>query len=717
MSEKLGEIEYDEDAMLYQGMAFENAQMPSFDINVLSKKTVEIEANFGAEAHMGADTHKNTESNAYYEMEDELEADEILKTEEFEANAIANAIKKRIGTSVYDPKAQVFKPCTYRDIVVLLRSSKSWTPTFEQVFLEAGIPLFADSSTGYFDTLEIKMVMALLKIIDNPLQDLALMTVLRSPMVGLSIEELVTIKAVTSEKTYFYLKCLAYLEIEDTSDALLLKEKLGRFIELYSDLCSKALYMPLDELVWSAIQKSGFYYYVSAMPGGVSRQANLKLLVDRATALKSSRIVTLGHFIEFVDKMGSNSGDFGVANVISEEDNVVRLMSIHKSKGLEFPVVMIGGLGRKFNFMDAQGDLIQHKRLGMGLSAVDLTLRTKSKTLPQFVIRDQIRRETLSEEMRVLYVGLTRPVDQIVLFATVADYERKMKQWLRGVDHLSLLSASGFIDWIMPALLGVEGVTINVQDPETLAIGALRTETIEVAQVKNWKAILESPHVTTEKNALYAAVDARLSFKNQTETGLFKPLKVSVSEKKNETVSDDIGFKAPSLYEAPQFMKKALPITAAEIGTAMHTILEKIDINMQPEHQVLSNYIETLVSKRFLTEAEVSHIDHTKILKYLNSNLAQRIRMAQAVYRETPFVLKMEDQYVQGIIDLYLEESDGLILVDYKTDRIGRESVVEIAERYRGQLTIYEQALTRLTGKRVKEKAIYFLDNDTLYPM
>ncbi|HSN66427.1 MAG TPA: PD-(D/E)XK nuclease family protein, partial [Fusibacter sp.] len=252
---------------------------------------------------------------------------------------------------------------------------------------------------------------------------------------------------------------------------------------------------------------------------------------------------------------------------------------------------------------------------------------------------------------------------------------------------------------------------------ETLAIGALRTETIEVAQVKNWKAILESPHMATEKNALYTAIDVRLSFKNQTETGIFKPLKVSVSEKKTETVSDDIGFKAPSLYDAPQFMKKALPITAAEIGTAMHTILEKIDINMQPEHQVISNYIETLVSKRFLTEADVPHIDHTKILNYLNSNLVQRIRMAHAVYRETPFVLKMEDQYVQGIIDLYLEESDGLILVDYKTDKIGRESVVEIAERYRGQLTIYEQALTRLTGKRIKEKAIYFLDNDTLFPM
>ncbi len=712
MSEKLGEIDYDADAMLYQGMVFKEAQMPTFEINILSKKKIEDDVDY-----IGSEVLPSGDSYDQYEIDDILEADEILRTEEFEANAIANAIKSRIGTSVYDPKTQLFKPCTYRDIVILLRSSKSWTPTFEQVFLEAGIPLFADSSTGYFDTLEIKMVMALLKIIDNPLQDLALMTVLRSPMVGINIEELVTIKAVTRDKTYFYLKCITFIDTESEAVFCSLKEKLTKFFDLYSDLCAKALYMPLDELVWSAMQKSGFYYYVSAMPGGVSRQANLKLLVDRASSLKSSRIVTLGHFIEFVDKMSSNSGDFGVASVISEEDNVVRMMSIHKSKGLEFPVVMIGGLGRKFNFMDAQGDLIQHKHLGMGLSAVDLTLRTKSKTLPQFVIRDQIRRETLSEEMRVLYVGLTRPVDQIVLFATVSDYNRKLKQWVRGVDPLSLLSANGFIDWIMPALFDVKGVTIKVQDPETLAIGALRTESIEVTQINNWKRLFEKADGIDAKNPIFAAIDARLSFERDTKELLIKPLKISVSEKKYEEMADDMGFKTPELYETPQFMRTGLPVTAAQIGTAMHTILEKIDINIRPEYQMLSNYVETLINKHFLTEVEAQHIDYNKIINYLTSDLAQRIRMAHAVYRETSFVLKMDDQYVQGIIDLYLEEPDGLVLVDYKTDRIGIEAIDRIADRYRGQLAIYEQALTRLTGKKVKEKAIYFLDNNTLYPM
>ena len=269
----------------------------------------------------------------------------------------------------------------------------------------------------------------------------------------------------------------------------------------------------------------------------------------------------------------------------------------------------------------------------------------------------------------------------------------------------------------MPALLDAEGVTIKVQDPETLAIGALRTETIEVTQIKNWKRLFEKAGSSEAENPLYTAIDARLSFKSDSKEVLIKPLKISVSEKKYEEMADDMGFKTPELYETPQFMRTGLPVTAAQIGTAMHTILEKIDINLRPEYQILSNYVETLINKHFLTEVDVQHIDYNKIINYLTSGLAQRISMAHAVYRETSFVLKMDDQYVQGIIDLYLEEPDGLVLVDYKTDRIGTEAIDRIADRYSGQLAIYEQALTRLTGKKVKEKAIYFLDNNTLYPM
>jgi len=702
MSEKLGEIEYDADARLYPGMTFEPAQMPCFEINILSKK------------ELIGDPDSISESQVYETVEVmDTEADEILKTEEFEANAIAAAIKSRIGTLVFDPKAQSFKPCTYRDIVVLLRSSRSWTPIFEQVFLESGIPLFADSSTGYFDTLEIKMVMSLLRIIDNPLQDLALLTVLRSPMVGLSIEEILAIKAYTPEKKYFYYKCIQYLEATNSDAGL--KHKLEKFLSLSETLRQKAEYLALDALVWLAIQESNFYYYVSAMPGGVSRQANLKLLVDRATALKGSRILTLSHFIEFVDKMSTSSGDFGVASVIGETDNVVRLMSIHKSKGLEFPIVMISGLGRKFNFMDAQGDLIQHKRLGLGISQVDLTLRTKSKTLPQFVIRDQIRKETLSEEMRVLYVGLTRPVDQLVLFATVSDYSKKTKQWTRGVDLLSLSSAGGFIDWIMPALVEAKGITVHIHDQETLAKVALKGETIETLQVNKWANInqFEPQMEETIKNE----ISDRLSFNWVADKNAYKPLKISVSDKKKELLMNEQIYNTPVLYDAPSFLKEELPLNAAEVGTAIHLVLEKINFKMTPNLEAIKAFISTLVDNRHLTQRESLSIDVEKIFSFLNSNLVTRLRHATAFYRETPFVLKMDGQFVQGIIDIYFEEMDGLVLVDYKSDKVTEASIEDVALRYKGQIDIYRDALEKLTHMKVKEQYIYFIDADRLIEM
>ncbi len=695
MSEKLGEIAYDADARLYPGMAFESPKMPYFEINILTKKGLSDE----------------TESNESNENEPAFEEiEETLKTEELEANAIATAIKARIGTLVFDPKSQVYKPCTFRDIVVLLRSSRSWTPIFEQVFLDSGIPLFADSNTGYFDTLEIKMVMALLRIIDNPLQDLALLTVLRSPMVKLSIEEILIIKAQTDKKTYFYQKMISYLNSDEQNADL--SQKIEAFFELIDDLRERSQYLPLDELVWLAIQKSDFYYYVSAMPGGVSRQANLKLLVDRATALKGSRILTLSHFIEFVDKMSTNSGDFGVANVISEEDNVVRLMSIHKSKGLEFPIVIISGLGRKFNFMDAQGDLIQHKRLGLGLSQVDLELRTKSKTLPQFAIKDQIRRETLSEEMRVLYVGLTRPVDQLLLFATVSDYQKKQKQWRRAITPLSLSSANGFIDWIMPSLLDSTDVKITVHDQESLAQSMLSTETVETKEVDRWHHIHN--HTIQIEAHKKNEISQRLAFNWAASKDAYKPLKITVSEKKKELFSDDIVYQTPKLSN---FLRVEQALSAAEIGTAIHAVLEKIDLNMEPTLNNLSHFIKSLEAKHLLSVKEVEAININNLLNYMNSTLVNRLKHSVVYFRETPFVLKMEGQFVQGIIDLYFEETDGLVLVDYKSDKVTNESISSVASKYKVQIDIYQIALEKLTQKNIKEKYIYFIDSDLLYPM
>lgn len=685
MSEKLGEINYDDDAKLYPGMVFEKCDKPCFEINIISKKPL-----------------ANEDEN-FDEVDDDANLDE-LKTEELEAIAIADAIKKRIGTPVYDPKSNAFKPCSYKDIVVLIRSSKSWTPTFEQIFLNEGIPLYADSQSGYFDTLEIKLIMALLRIIDNPLQDVPMLTILRSPLVGLSMEEILEIKCVDPERTYYYLKCMKAYELLKPDNPL--KEKLNRFLNVLDTLKTKATYMPLDEFVWLTVQLSDFYYYVSAMPGGQSRQANLKLLIDRATALKGSRIVTLGQFIEFVDNMSLNSGDYGVANVISEEDNVVRLMSIHKSKGLEFPVVIISGLGRKFNFMDASGDMILHKKLGIGLSKVDLTLRSKSKTLPQFAIKEQIKIETLSEEMRVLYVGLTRPVDQLVLFATVSDGDAREKAWSRGISHLSLTSASGFIDWIMPAVNGACDVLVNRIDADRIMNNSLKTERIENAKLRAWIATTE---IAGENiHPIDHDIEKRLSFELPSENHAYKPIKISVTDK----IKSDV--LSLSLHEKPKFLQEESIMSAAEIGTSMHTVLEKIDLSTPSDIESINRFVVSLIQRNIIEERVALKIDLVKIKSYLDSEFVKRIIKSKATYRETPFVLKLDGQLIQGIIDLYFEEEDGLVLVDYKTDRFDERSTTDLINKYAPQLDIYEKALVKLTRKKVKEKYIYFIDQNVV---
>ena len=696
MSERLGELTYDEDAMLYPGMKFEKTSNFPVEMHILSKKAV---TSLGAES---------SDEDAQEDIMDDDYLEEKLRTEELEAVAIANAIKQRIGTPIFHPKQNVFKPCSYRDIVVLIRSSKSWTPTFEQIFSEEGIPLYADSNSGYFDTLEIKWLMALLKILVNPLQDLPLLVVLRSPFVGLSVDELVRIKQTATEKTYFYVKCKEMLESPlESNDAL--KQKLERFFSIYEALFDAATHMPLDAFIWKAMIDTEFFQYCSAMPGGVARQANLKLLVDRATTLKKSNVATLGYFIEFVEHMGTSNGDYGVAKIISEEDDVVRLMSIHKSKGLEFPMVIISGLGRKFNLMDTRGDLLLHKQLGIGLSIVDVENRVKSKTLPQFAIKEKIKRETLSEEMRVLYVALTRPVDQLLLFATVTDYEKKAEKWARGVEKLDLINASGFVDWLMPVFFNQEDLKVSVYDAEQITKAMNTFDKEQQIQLTQW----DMANSGSNEQDLIANFDVaqRLSFMNPYAISEYRPLKTSVSEKKR-IFEEDAPYKVPALNDAPNFMKAEAPLTAAEVGIAVHKVFEKIDLEVNFESDDMIVYLDKLCDNRILTEKEREAIDGEKIMAYLHSELVRRMKASIKIRRETPFVIKMDDQLVQGIIDLYFEEEDGLVLVDYKTDRSAGVSHLIMAQKYAPQLAIYENALVKLTHKVVKEKYIYFVDSN-----
>lgn len=683
MSEKLGDVAYDHTAKLYGKMHFEETGGPYVEVNILSKKPLDDEA------------------------EDD-DAENEMRTDELEARAIANKIKAMIGTTLYFPKEKVSRGCRYKDIVVLLRSSKSWTPTFEHVFMEEGVPLYADSQTGYFDALEIKMLVELLKIIDNPLQDLPLLTVLRSPVVGLEVEEIAKLKILTVGTHFYYYKCKRV--VEDSNIEFSSKLRLEEFLMQLEDWRDKARYLPLDELIWDVMQTSGYFNYVIAMPGGVARQANLKLLVDRATDLKNSRLFTLSHFINFIDQMTSTSGDMGVASSIGEDEDVVRLMSIHKSKGLEFPVVILSGLGRKFNLMDTYGDLILHKNLGVGLSHVDLNLRVKSKSLPQFVLKEEMKRETLSEEMRVLYVGLTRAVDRMILFATVNDLSAKSSAWEREINYYALYSSGGFVDWIMPAMGTNGAVTINGGSETNLVQTEKKVEHNQITRYEFWEKIKEAIPGTLKVDE---AIEMRLSYELPQIDKNFKPLKVSVSEKKR--AMDDSVYSAPELSAIPVFLKSEQPLSSMEKGTAMHKVLERIDLRVEHSLETVKIVIENLRKSNILSEKEGEHISAQKILSFLNNEMGIRLRQSINIHKERPFVLMDDEQLVQGVIDLYFEEEDGFVLIDYKTDHVGKKTLSELSDRYGIQLQYYKKAIETLSNKSVKEMHLYYFDVDQFF--
>lgn len=677
MSPQLGDLQYDESAMLYGKMPFEETEKPYIEAYIVGKKELDEKGEDWV-SDMGSD--------------------------ELEARTMAQKIKEVIGKPLYFPKEQKLRACAYRDIVVLLRSVKSWTPIFEQVFLEEGIPLYAASQTGYFDTLEVKWLLALLRIIDNPLQDLPFLVVLRSPVVGLTIEEMVRLKIETSSyPCFYYEKCLHYIEEADGEDKL--SEKLKAFFVQLKEWKALSTYLSVDRLIWEVIHHTGLDEFIEAMPGGIARHANVRLLLDRAKELQKAKHFTLLHFIEFIDEMVKTHGDMGVATAIGEEEDVVRLMSIHKSKGLEFPVVFLGGLGKRFNLMDSLGPLTLHKAWGLGLHRVDLDLRVKSKTLPQMVLKNQMRRETLSEEMRVLYVGLTRAVDRMYVFATVSDALKKKEEWEKPLSHHTLYHAGSFADWLLPVWLKKDHVICHFESTQDRL---LQERNLENQLLERYK-ILSDDAYDLDEQALKSQelIHQRLSFKPYKAHELFQPVKTSVSRLK-ASVFDEWMIR-------PVFLEEKTAPSALEKGNAYHKWLEHIDFSKCLTVEMAEDILEELLTKQLINAQFKNLLEVEKIMKFIRSDLGQRIQHSTFHRKETPFVYHEKGQLVQGIIDLYFEEDNQWVIVDYKTDLLKGKSVSQVAENYRLQLDYYGKALEALTGKKVKEKVIYLIMLDEVY--
>lgn len=486
MREKAAEMDYDERAELVCGASYP----PASDGGPPERYAVEFAVlDKGGKSAGGTDEEADESSDGEGDGEGGAEPAEDLQTVQLEARWIASQILRLKGLQmgegaaaeepfqVYDGKRGRKRPLAWRDIVILLRADKQWAPTIIEELQQHGIPAYAELSSGYFEATEVETMLSLLRVIDNPYQDIPLAGTLRSPLVGLTGEELALIRIAGGRAAYYEAVRRA---ANDTSIPEETQRKLIQFLTALEAWREEAREGSLADLLWRIYRETGYYDLVGGMTGGLQRQANLRALHDRTRQYEATTLRGLFRFLRFIDRMRESGGDLGTARALGEQEDVVRIMSIHKSKGLEFPVVFAAGLGKQFNKRDLTAPFLMHKQLGFGPRYVDTELRVSYPTLPNLAIRQRLGMETLAEEMRILYVALTRPKEKMFLVGTVADAEKQLQRWASAVDRdgqlpdFRIAGASKFIDWLGPLAMeaGIPIVVAQDQADEKLALEA-----------------------------------------------------------------------------------------------------------------------------------------------------------------------------------------------------------------------------------------------------
>ena len=530
------------------------------------------------------------------------------------------------------------------------------------------------------------------------------------------------------------------------------------------DFRERLPYTAIHELLWQILDETGYGNYVAAMPGGGQRAANLEMLVEKAIAFEATSYKGLFNFVRYIEQLRKYDIDYGEANIADEQADTVRLMSIHKSKGLEFPIVIVAGMSKRFNMQDTTGSIVVHPELGVGVDAVDLEYRTKIPTFLKKVIQRKVQLENLGEELRVLYVALTRAKEKLILIGSISNLEKKLKSFasIQSREQTALpfgvLSrATSYFDWILPALFRnqvladlLNGYGMNVpftnamyQKEVPLVVEEIFPEHLilqetaeEVEQalteelLRNW----DTAYVYDER--MRAQIEEQFSYQYPYEAMQKMKLKFTVSELKKrsepEEEAGEILYEEPEIVPlVPNFMReKTEPgytgtLSGASRGTAYHKFLELLDFGKSYTISQLYAEAAKFCEEGKLKPEMMESIYYKDILGLLESPLGLRLRKAAqsgCLKKEQPFVLgvsadtiypelfeRQEEEeellIVQGIIDVYFEEADGIVVVDYKTDRAASRE--ELAERYEKQLSYYGEVLERLTGKRVKEKIIY----------
>ena len=729
MARQLGGVTYDEDAALYPGAVF-------------PESSPEREQFFKTEILIADLKEEKSE-------EETGERQETVR--ELEARAVGKRILEIVGNEmILDKETGMYRPAEYRDIVLLLRTVSGWAESFGEVLESMGIPFYTGMQTGYFSAPEVQTILSMLQILDNPRQDIAMAAVLNSPIARLNGSDMAKIKSAYPEEA-FYEGSLRYAQEGGEEE---LREKLQSFFSLFREIRSSISYLPIHKIIWMVLEKTGYRDYAAAMPGGEQRKANLDMLLEKAAAFEAGSYRGLFHFVRYIESLQKYEIDFGEANTFSEQENAVRIMSIHKSKGLEFPIVFVCGLNKPFNQQDQKSRLLYHPDLGIGCDYVDLKLRIKRPTLIKKVMQRIAKKENLGEELRILYVAMTRAKEKLILTAALEDLEKKLERWSNiarcsqtVLPYYVTAGASSFMDWIMDSVVrhpaGIElmdkkgylSCTDTIfEDPAPIQIQVWNIENFVEEEVKRQAEQMAARenliHFQTDKiydesvhKTLNQIFQKAYPFPDQAEIHG----KLTVSELKRRSMEleepDDV-----SMYEErepeeiiPDFIEKK-ELSGAAKGTLLHRFLQHFDYKASSSLDQIKEQMEQQIQHGYFTVQEAQNIRLDKIDRFIRSELGQRMVRADErgeLYREQPFVFGIkaseveegwaEDEtiLVQGMIDAYFLEDGEYVIVDYKTDFVEKGKERDLYEKYKTQLSYYERALSQISGRTVKEKVLY----------
>ena len=741
MSKELGDINYNENEYLNYGANYPEPE--------------EIK-NYAGIAELDIIDLKEDESITAFEGEEDEEEQERVEDDVLEAKFVANKIQELLNSNymVFDKK-QGYRKIRPKDIVILLRAISNLSPIYEKELSDLELPVFSDTSGTYLDTVEIQTILSVLKIIDNPLQDIPLVVVLRSSICNFTDNDLITIR-LTDRNCNFYEALIKTRLICDGD----LKNKIESFLEKLEKWKSISQYMPLDEFIWQIYLDTGYYQYVGLLPNGAMRQANLKTLFEKAKQYEKASFKGLFNFIQFIDKLKKQNGDLASAKLIGENEDVIRIMSIHKSKGLEFPVVFLCNSHKKFNMQDLNDNILLHQDIGFGPTIMDTTRKIKYSSIAKDAIKLKMKQETLSEEQRILYVALTRAKEKLYITGRSKDFTKYVQDKNKvlemyeseniKLDAKLMKKANSYLDWIMYVYLFNQGrtitlkgesyklsdiITLNVSNKKDLLKALAKEEVVEQIDLKEKIEQILKNKSDEENKKSEQALKELLEWKYDYIVDTTLPTKSSVTKIKQEKIKLEEMLKGIESEEVeykksytPKFMQEDKKISSAEKGTLVHLCIQRLDERKDYELKDIQNMILNLVEKEIITQNEADAIDVDLIYQYTKSQLFEELRKAKEVHKEQPFYINIpakdvvseaenskKNILVQGIIDLYyIDKNDNLVLIDFKTDYISNEpnAKEKILDKYKVQLEIYKTALEQALNRKTSKTALCLVKSE-----